>query len=782
MRSLTRIPRSPIFAALALSALAGGVSPALLAQSSSELEEIVVTARKRAESLETAPVAITALSGRQLEQYNITRMEDMASLAGGGVLISKNGVSPTISIRGVSSDSTNPGFDQSVGIIIDGVFYDRSRWTQQGFFDVAQVEVLKGPQSLYFGKSTVAGALALTTANPGEEFEASITAGHEFEATEWYGEGIVSGPVTDTLGARLALRASKSDGWLENQAPPIQSDEFGAEEEYTGRLTLQWDPSDDVGVNFKLQAAQNEDDGPATRAQLYNCRGPAAGGSVITGIPTDVQGAPFFAAYPIVGYDDCKLNDKITVYPGPPGLEFARRPEGESDSILTSLRIDWKLGSWDITAVTGWNDYTLDDTTGYVSSQGLISAKQTESNTAFSQELRALSDFEGPLNFLVGLNFQETDFTFENASQIILAIPDTRNGRAASQDHEATQDGRSLSAFGEVTWDITEQWRLSGGARFTREEKDPRYSLDFVNEWFAILFPNPFWLPEGTVFKDNFEDDNVSPQATLEWHPRDGFTAFASYKTGFLPGGFSLGATPQAGLALEDFLFDSEEVEGFEVGFKTQFAGGRAAFDVVAYDYEFTDLQVNLYVPATASFVVGNAGEATTRGIEAGLRWQATDNLRLRSFATYNDGEYSGYRTQCYTLQSAAQGCDPVTNTQDLDGSSLPRAPEFTFGVGGMYTVPVGIGSLSFAADANWSDEYQIETTNSPFLVQDSYWRIDASVALESNDGHWRGMLIGRNLTDETITSFGATRGFTNDQLAELMPLREVSVQLTYRF
>ena len=153
MRSIHPLSRVPLFLPVVIAALSAGASPGLLAQSTDTLEEIVVTARKRAETLETAPVAITALSSRQLKQYNITRMEDMSSLAGGGVLISKNGVSPTISIRGISSDATNAGFDQSVGIIIDGVFYDRSRWTQQGFFDVAQVEVLKGPQSLYFGKS-----------------------------------------------------------------------------------------------------------------------------------------------------------------------------------------------------------------------------------------------------------------------------------------------------------------------------------------------------------------------------------------------------------------------------------------------------------------------------------------------------------------------------------------------------------------------------------------------------------------------------------------------------
>lgn len=780
MRPANRNKRSVLLVSLQASLAAGvgmGSLPAA-AQGELALEEVVVSARKRDETLETAPVAIKALSGRELRDYNITKMEDMATLAGGGVIIADSGVSPTMSIRGVSSDATNAGFDQSVGLIIDGVFYDRSRWTSQGFFDTAQVEILKGPQALYFGKSTVAGALVLSTSNPTPEFEGSITGGYEVEAEQWYGEGYVSGPVTDTLGARLALRYSDSQGWLENQAPTDPGSDFGAEEEFSGRLTLQWDPSETLSANFKVQAVQQETDGPATRGQLYNCRGPSPSGTSITGVPADIN-LSNGAFYPIS--DDCKLNDKITVYPGPPGLGFGE-PQGEFDSILTSLNLAWEVGDWTISSVTGWNDYTLEDETGYVAAQGNITADQKETNESFSQELRVLSSFSTPFNFLAGVNYQSTEFSFRNASQIILAIPDSRNGRVASQDHLATQDARSISVFGEIVWDISEQWALSAGARYSDEEKDAEYDLFFVNDQFETVFGFPFWLPEGTLIKDEFSDDNISPQVTLEWTPYEGMNAFISYREGFLPGGFSLGATPQAGLELEDFQFDSEEVEGFEIGFKTRLLDDSLSLDVIAYDYEYTNLQVNLYVPETASFVVGNAGKALTTGVEANLRWQASSYLQLSAFATYNDGEYANYRSQCYTLQSAAQGCDPDTNTQDLDGKSLPRAPEYTFGVGGNLMYPIGDLNFNFRTDLFWSDDYQLETTNSPFLVQDSYVRVDASASLETLDGRWRVALIGRNLTDEDIGVFGATRGFTNDNLATIQRLRSWGGEVTYRF
>jgi iron complex outermembrane receptor protein len=755
------------------------------------LEEIVVTARKRDETLLNAPVAITAISERQLEQYNIVQMEDMANLAGGGVLISKNGVSPTLSIRGVSSDSTNAGFDQSVGIIIDGVFYDRSRWVQLGFFDVGQVEILKGPQSLYFGKSTVAGALVMSTANPTDELTGKASVGYEMEGREIYGEGVISGPLTDTVSARLALRASDMDGWLKNDAPGITDDRFGGLEDYNGRVTLAWDPSEDFSLNWKVQANFTEDDGPATRAQLYNCRGPFPNGTDITNIQADTAlpgnfGVVFGAYYPTA--DNCKLDDRITVYAAPPGLEYGDKPYNETDAYLTSLNMDWQLGSVNLTGVLGYSNYDLEESTGYISSQGLITAFETEENTAYSAELRALTQFDGPLNFLLGVNYQETEFEFRNTSQIILAIPDTRNGRATSQDHIATQDGTSVSVFGEVTWDITDTLQFSGGARYSDETKDAAYDVTFVNEWFGILF-GTFWLPEGTRFANEFKDDDVSPQATLRWQPTENLNFFVSYKSGFLPGGFSLGATPQAGLTLDDFLFESEDVEGYEIGMKGLALDGRLSYDIVAYTYDFTNLQVNLYVPATASFIVGNAGEAKTRGVEAGLRWQATDYFSLRALATYNKGTFEEYRTACYTLQTAEQGCtaidpsQPTVTSQDVSGKPLPRAPEFTFGLGTAFTAPVTDNwNFNFNFDALYSDDYMLEQTNNPFLRQEAYTRIDASVALESSDNAWRIALFGRNLTDEAIASFGATRGFTNDQLAEILRLRTVTFEVTRNF
>ena len=748
------------------------------ADSSADLQEVVVTARKRAESLQDAPVAITALTGKQLNTYAIEQMEDMANLAGGGVLISKNAVSPTLSIRGVSSDSTNAGFDQSVGIIIDGVFYDRSRWTQMGFFDLAQVEVLKGPQALYFGKSTVAGALVMTTASPTQQFEAQGKIGYEFEALDKYGEAYVSGPVTDTLGVRLAVRASDSEGWLQNIAPVIGTNHFAAEQQYDSRLTLDWRPTENLTALWKIQVEHMLNDGPADRAELYNCRGPSPFGTTITGVMGDLQ--PVYGA-PYAPVSTCQLGNKITVYQAPEILGYGPKPRTDMTAYLSSLKLDWRVGEWDVTSVTGSNKYSLSEETSYIASQGAITAAEAERNTAWSEELRALSNFQGPVNVMVGVNYEHTYYKAPNSSAILLLIPDPRNGNASSQAHDSTQTAKTFSGFGELMWQITPEWSLSGGARFTDITKDADYLVTFVNENFQTVFGFPFWLPEGTNYSNHFHDTNTSPQVTLEWKPDETLNIFASYRTGYLPGGFSLGATPQAGLTLQDFLFESEKVKGFEVGVKKQLFDRRLSLDLIGYDYKYTNLQVNLYVPATASFIVGNAGEAKTRGAEFGARWQASTALSLHGAATYNKATFENYNTSCYTLQTAAEGCDPATNTQNMSGKPLPRAPETTFGLGGVLTEPMSTNwSAQATLDVNHSAGYQLEQTDNPYLKQDAYTRLDASLALVSRN--WRFALLGRNLTNQTIASFGATRGFTNDGLAEIERLRVVALEATYTF
>jgi len=741
------------------------------ARAQPQTADIIVTARKRAESLQDAPVAITAISKELLVNNGLTSLTDVASLAGGGVVIAQAGVTTTLSIRGVSSDSTNTGFDQTVGVVIDGVFYDRARWVNQGFTDMAQVEILKGPQALYFGRSAVAGAINITTANPTDRFEASATAGYEFAAREVYAEGYVSGPLTSTLKARLALRASDSEGPWKNRSVSLPDKHFGATNDRLARLTLLWQPSSNFEASLKLQGSRLRDQGIAVYSQLFNCRGPSAASTgPITGIPSQVGIEP----YPV--QDNCKLDDEIDVNRAPPGVNLPD-PFSKLTTKAATLKLAYDADGITVTSVTGLNHYRYDYGTGLISSGGLITATEGESNRAFTQELRVATDLPGPLNILAGANYQRSRFYHDNVSQLFLPPPDPIDGRNVSQDHFSRQRGTSWSVFGELTYDITPQLQVAGGVRYTKERKRSRYEITYTNP--GQFF---FFLPQGTVITDNFSDDAITPQVTLTYKPSDELTFYGSYRTGFLPGGFSHGGTPQAGLTPADFTFDSEKAKGFEIGVKSTLFDRRLRANFTAYSYKYTDLQVSIYLPASAAFITGNAGSARTRGAEAELSFVATPNLTLRGTANYNDGEFLNSLGPCYDNQSAAQGCDPATGSQDLSGKPLPRAPKWTLSGGFDYRQPVGDLALNLGANLNYSGRYQLEPTVDPELAQRAFARLDANIGIGSADGRWKFSVIGRNLTNQAIGVFGATRGFTHDRLAVIQRLREVRAQLSVRY
>ncbi len=721
--------------------------------------------------MQDAPVAIIALGQKELEDYNLTSLTDVASIAGGGVIIAQAGVTTTLSIRGISSDATNTGFDQTVGIVIDGVFYDRGRWVNMGFIDMAQVEILKGPQALYFGRSAVAGAINISTANPTDRLEASATVGYEFEGREVYGEGFVSGPLADTLGVRLAVRASDSEGPWKNESLSLRDNHFGGTNEKLARVTFEWKPSSEFSTNLKLQAGRLRDQGIAVWSQLFNCKGPNAGSTgPVTGIPSQVGIEPF----PV--QDNCKLDNKIDVNTAPPGVDLPD-PYSKLTSESASLRMIYDRGDIAITSITGLNHYRYDYSTGLIASGGLISAREGESNRAFSQELRLTSDFSGRFNLLLGANYQRARFFHDNANQLFLPPPDPLDGRNISHTHYSRQRGTSWSIFGEATFDITPEFQAAAGARYSKEHKRSRFIVDYVNPGQDFIF-----VPEGTVFSQNYKDDAISPQVTLTYKPDEAITIYGSYRTGFLPGGFSHGGTPQVGLTNDDFAFDSEKAKGFEAGIKSLWLDDRLRANLTAYTYKYTNLQVSIYLPSSAAFITGNAGSARTRGGELDLAFQATPELSLRGNVNYNKGIFLKSRGPCYDAQTPEQGCDPLLGSQDLSGKPLPRAPKWTFAAGFDWRQPIGNFVLTSGADLNYSGKYQLEPTVDPELVQKAFARLDGYVGVEPASGRWRLSLIGRNLTNHPIAVFGATRGFVHDKLAVIQRLREVRAQIAVRY
>ncbi len=767
--------------------------------SDAPLEEITVTARQRTERLLDVPVTVTALGSTDLKRYaadNLSSITEMAPQV--SVAKQASGGGSSFIIRGIGSSTLDTGFDQSVALNIDGLQTSRGRSLQQSYFDLAQVEVLKGPQALFFGKNSPAGVISLTSANPTREFEAGATLGYEFEAEESSVSGFLSGPITDTIGARLAIQGKDSRGWLENVtskgvagAEPatgmdmLPSDRWGPKEtEYLGRLTLLFEPSDTFSANLKLTSGVSKDNGEGTNGEIIACPlGYVTNGGTM-----------------VDPYADCKANRKVSATRVPKellgGVVDARDGKSYSEykPLITSLTMNWNPGSVDITSVTGYYRYKLDYyQNGFEKTIFALNfGSQREEYDSLSQELRALTKFDSKVNFMVGAFYQDATLDNDQSFRIAALPVDPATGFYQSITKGGAIDSKTYSVFGQLIWALADNIELAGGVRWTREEKDVTQGNTYVHPLLAAAFPL-------TTFANTFEDDNYSPEATLTWHPTGDTTLFAAYKTGYKSGGFGLPAILSNATTPEDFSFDSEKAEGFEIGAKGMFFDGKLRLSSAVYLYDYDDLQVTIFDGAKITYQTFNAGSARAKGIEFDARYQANQDLQLRLGVGYNKTRYRSFDSACYAGQTTSEGCNllpvgGVFTRQDLSGNPTVRAPDWSINAGVSYDVPIGASlMLQLTGDVVSVSEYFISETEGPGTLQDSYVKLNAGIRLTNVDETWNVALIGRNLTDEYVVGGGSDRpnsgsgtgtavGVHGDILGYMEEPRQILLQAGYKF
>ncbi|WP_158511874.1 TonB-dependent receptor [Novosphingobium sp. PP1Y] len=760
-------------------------------------DEIVVTARQRSERLIDVPVAVTAMSQKDLARYNSNSLGDIAQMAPQvRVAQQASGGGSSFVIRGIGSSTLDTGFDQSVAINVDGVQTGRGRSLQQSYFDIQQVEVLKGPQALFFGKNSPAGVISMRSADPTDELSAGVNVGYEFKAHEWVGNGFVSAPLTDTLGLRVAFQARRMRGWMESiPAAPIAggepatgldmlaADKWGPKQrEIIGRVTLKYAPSPNFDLNLKVTAGVSKDNGEGTNGEIVYC-----GGGPVNGL--------------VDPYADCKKNRKVVSAYTPPELTngyIAGKdglPYSNYKPLLASLTANWKSDAVALTSVTGYYRYRL----GYLqngfekSSFAYNLGSQLEKYKSFSQEFRALTTFDGPLNGMVGLYYQDT--SLENGQTFrIAALPqDPATGYYSSISKTGTLDGKTYSAFGQLTFDILENLELAGGLRWTKEKKTVAQRNIYVHPLLSSLFPL-------TEFDGTFKDDNVSPEATLTWHPSPNSTLYAAYKTGYKSGGFGLPAILSVGTVASDFTFGPEKVKGGEIGFKGEFMGGALSLNSAIYLYDYKGLQVDIFDGTKITYQVFNAGSARTKGAEVNLRYKASKEFSLRAGLGYNKARYRDFLSACYAGQTIADGCNlqpdgnGVFTRQDLSGAPLVRAPDWSGNFGATYDAPVTDRfNISLSGDVNGTSKYFFSETEGPGTLQKGFVKMDAAIRFYQPDKGWTFALIGKNLTDKYVIAGGSDRPATGagagtnastdaDIIGYIERPREIMIQVGYKF
>lgn len=751
------------------------------------LEEIVVTARKRDESIQDTPVVITAFTGEQLDSYGVTGFSEVAQMTPGlviGDVSTQTG--GTINLRGVGAGASNPTADQAVSINVDGVQVSQGNILRLAQMDLQQVEILKGPQALFFGKNSTAGVISFLSRDPSlQETEFSIEPAYEFEGEQSSVAFVASGPLSETFGARLFVNASKSEGYYNNISPGIPG--FGSQpspdtgpdqEEIMGRLSLLYEsPNDDFAAKFKYTYNKiDRDNGVVWSSQKSLCP---------LGFPQISATALSGGALPVV--DNCKIDKDYVSASALPDLialdpDFEQQPYFDSEQGLGSLELNWSVSEdLEITSVTGYYDIDEEYYDNFTASDAaVLFAASDLSNKQFTQEFRLTSNYDGRFNYMLGAFYQDAEFNITIPVALDLVVP----APTLIADAFYEQDTEAYSFFAQVMFDITESWNLSVGARYTNEEK----TLDGTTFGMPVNF---------AVMK--IDDDDVSPEATLKYQMSEDSMVFLSYRQAWIAGGFNTTATQPVGPDV-DISYDSASVDGYELGYKSTLADGGLLLDFAAYWYEYEELQLTAFDADTLSLTTRNAAEATVQGIDASATWLPLSGLTLSAAVAYTDAEYDDYIAGCYTGQSIAAGCNlqpddsGAFTSQDLSGATLVRAPEWSLSLNSRYDFALFGGWRStISANANYSDSYNGTIEEDPRAVQDSYWWVNASAIAYSEDGNWQFSLIGRNLTDELVSTqtftaaltgggTGTNDAFPSDLSNFILAPREIEIRVKYTF
>jgi outer membrane receptor protein involved in Fe transport len=797
--------------ATALGLLATGITPA-----QAQMDTVTVQARAVEQEVRDIPVAITAISEESMDNYGIRNLKDIAAISP-SVEINRisSGSGAEISIRGIASSPGSIGIEASVAVIIDGVYYPQSRVIHEGLFDASQVAILKGPQALYFGKNATAGVISITTNDPGDELEILGKVSYEVEAHRWLGEAVLSTPITDKFGIRLAVTGTKMNrGFMQNDAvdsiytttdaATFESNSFAApgpssswlprQEMYGARLTLKGTPNDVFTYRIKGSIVDDKVNN-ASITEIFEC-------AALNGIAHEVVGG---APSPLPDVNCAK--DRITGQSTVPSEVAAtsvdlNRFGGENGEQYKSYNItgdfmfDWDNIAWQ--SILNWHKqdvgWVIDcDQKNFVS----CFASEYSEFEVFSVESRAATKWDSALNAVLGVYYQKTkrdwrqEVIFAGAQNT--AVTDPANEFIA-YDKISGSDGKTWSVYAELIWDITDQLQLTGGARYIWEKKDSFFTQPYVNPFFTGLFV------EGRVLADDSAFDDLIPEVTLRYQPNDDLTFWVAYKQGFKSGGFDNGSIDSTLNAdpIGDITYQPEHVEGGEFGVKAEFLDNTLKIEFDAYHYNFTDLQLNFFNSDTFAYRTLNAGSAKTTGAEIQIDWapEAVEGLVLMASLAYNDARYGTFIAPCYSGQTPAQGC-PVQaaslKEQDLSGVTRNNAPKWAGKLGFNYNRPFANGlEWGLSGNLKFKSDYLLSSTNSR-LSQKSYVQLDAAVRIGDIDGTWQFAIIGRNLTDQYVVlaatgtpstggGQGTPTGFESDYYGASLDPRTVEFELSFRF
>jgi iron complex outermembrane recepter protein len=722
---------------LTLTAALASVSM-LIAPPAMSLEEIVVTAQKRDQRLIDVPLSVSVVDADYLTDRTTYYLTDLGQKLPN--VVAGDSFASSFTIRGITSSSAGSGFAPSMGVNVDEVFMGRDRSFDTGVIDVAQVELLRGPQGTLYGKNTIAGTINVTTQRPTNEFEAigSLRYGNEnlFEA-----RGTLSGPIIeDQLLVRANVFTRQRDGYIRNRT---LGKDVNDTDTWGGRIMAVWTPSDRLGIELRADYYEQDENG-GVQETLRTPDG-------------NLLPFPPFTTVPEQDGRDRVVNHNTLGF-------LYREVKGYSG------KIDYDMDGFTLTSITAWREQESDQI--FDNDGGPLDGFETgraEGVERFSQELRLTSTSGDRFSWIIGAYYDHEEDTNDYAIAVgsgfptgilppalgfSVPLPPTYREEAVTNNKITSE---SWSAFVSGTWDLTEQLTLQAGLRYTDEDKKLFYTQGPTviaappNSVLIGLFSLPFTLagfPDG--FTDRYEDTAVAGDASLSYAFSNDHVAYLRYARGYKAGGFQsdvisppFAFTP--GVAPE-LSFEPETLDAFEIGFKGAWLDRTLLTTVAAFYYDFKDKQER--VNTDASFLVSNAASAESKGVELELVWATPiEGLNLFGNIGLLDAEY----------ESFPLGGGPGT---DFSGNDLAGAPSISGSFGGDYTraMPGLSGvNLAIAMDMDHRGDYYTDANNSEVLKIDDVTIFNGRIGLEQADGRWGLFAWGQNLTDKTVLGGGVT-------------------------
>ncbi|MGX4675638.1 TonB-dependent receptor domain-containing protein [SAR92 clade bacterium H246] len=703
------------------------------------LDEILVTAQKREQSLQDVPLAITAFDAGVLAAKGIDSAADLQfsvpGLTVGGTIFG----SAKATLRGVGSANLFPGGDPGVPIHADGHYIQSTAYLLRDFLDIERVEILRGPQGTLYGRNAIGGSINIITKRPTSEFEAK--AGVDFgNYNKRLFRGVVSGPLSENIRGRIAFSDENRDGFVENISPIGEQDLENSD--YTSvRGSIEIDVTNNIQA--LISGYHYEDDGNTTVSRF------------LSEYPTGSLG-------PFVNYWD-ENNAGTNITARDPRKISTNAPIDQSDEVSGgSVDLDWDLGSIIIRSLTA---YSEDEKSSLIDSDGSDVVNQYENDKTkyetITQEFQILSGPKSHAKWILGAFYYDEKSTltqpifFDNFFVV--------GGPLSVFDIKNDIDSESMGVFGQIEYPITENLELIAGLRYNRDEKSMIGRV--FNTDFGLVAPDggPILSPAGvpTTWK------KTSGKLGLNYHYDDDNLFYISYSTGYKAGGFNL---------LQDVPYNPEEVAAFEVGVKSEWLDRRIQNNVSVFHYDYSDKQELKRDELVLQLL--NAGEATVIGIELETIFIVTSGLTINTSVAYMDAEYD-------VFDSLDEVNNPGLGVQDLSGNKLPRSPEWKLNLGVQYEWLLNnSGHLTARLDTSWVDEQFSNGFNRNQDLIPSFHKTNFQLSWGSADDLWNATLYVQNLEDDDAFSsrFIGSPVYGYPQTGQLLPPRTYGLSITRDF